>query len=145
MRPHLEFAVQAWSPWLQGDKDTLESSRESGQDCKQTKEKHLQGKEHGAGPKTLEERRTAQNMALVHKFLTEKGVSGLFQRTSGQQRSRTLQSAGEHGLCVQYSRTDPRKNLFAMRMVEPWNRLPDTVKLAEKSEKFRAQLKKHQQ
>jgi ribonucleases P/MRP protein subunit RPP40 len=24
VRPHLEFAVQAWSPWHQADKDTLE-------------------------------------------------------------------------------------------------------------------------
>jgi ribonucleases P/MRP protein subunit RPP40 len=24
VRPHLEFAVQAWSPWLQSDKDVLE-------------------------------------------------------------------------------------------------------------------------
>ncbi len=24
MRPHLEFAVQAWSPWTQQDKDMLE-------------------------------------------------------------------------------------------------------------------------
>ncbi len=88
--------------------------------------------------KTLEERRTAQDMALVHKFLTERGEPGLFKRTSDQQRSRTRQAAGEHGLCVQYARTDPRKNSLAIRTVETWNRLPETVKSAENGEKFRA-------
>jgi ribonuclease P/MRP protein subunit RPP40 len=28
MLAHLEFAVSAWSPWLQGDKDTLERVQE---------------------------------------------------------------------------------------------------------------------
>ncbi len=45
------------------------------------------------GLKTLMERRTAQDMALVHKFLTGKGNLGLFPRTSNQQRSRTRQAA----------------------------------------------------
>jgi len=28
VRPHLEFSAPAWSPWLQGDKDTLEKVQE---------------------------------------------------------------------------------------------------------------------
>jgi hypothetical protein len=28
VRPHLEFAAPAWSPWLQGDKDTFEKVQE---------------------------------------------------------------------------------------------------------------------
>jgi hypothetical protein len=145
VRPHLEFAVPAWSPWLQGDKDILEKVQEravrmvSGLKGNTYKEKCAE-----LGLKTLEERRTAQDMALVHKFLTERGESGLFKRTSDQQRSRTRQAAGEHGLCVQYARTDPRKNSFAIRTVETWNRLPETVKSAENGEKFRARFKKHQ-
>ncbi len=58
--------------------------------------------------KTIEERRTAQDMALVHKYLTLKGESGLFQRTSGQQSSRTGQQPDrEH---IQYARADLRKH-----------------------------------
>jgi hypothetical protein len=56
------------------------------------------------GLKTLEERRKSQDMALVHKFLTEKRESGLFQRMSGQQMYRTRQAAGEHGPCLQYAK-----------------------------------------
>jgi hypothetical protein len=71
-------------------------------------------------------------MALVHKFLTEKGDSGLFQRMSNKQRSRTRQEAGEHELCVQCAKTDPRKHSVATRTVERWNRLPDTIKSGRK-------------
>jgi hypothetical protein len=96
------------------------------------------------GLKKLMERRTAQDIALVHKFLTGKGNLGLFSRALNQQRSRTRQAAKKHGLCVQYARTDPRKHSFATGTVECGNRLLDTVKLPENNEKFRARLKKHQ-
>jgi hypothetical protein len=45
-------------------------------------------------------------MALVHKLLTENTGTGLFQITASQQRVRTRQAAGEHGLSVQFARTD---------------------------------------
>jgi hypothetical protein len=48
-------------------------------------------------------------MALVHKFLTEQTGTDLFRLTSAQNRARTRQAAGEHGLSVQYAWTDPRK------------------------------------
>jgi hypothetical protein len=131
--PHLEFVVPARSPWLQGDKDTLERVQERAvRMVSRLKGKHIRGKCAELGLKTLEERRTAQDMVLVHKFLTEKGDSGLFQRMFNQQRSRTRQAAGEHVLCVQYARTDPRKHSVAKRTVKRWNRLPDTIKSGRK-------------
>ena len=30
IRPHLEFSVQAWSPWCQKDKDLLENVQKKG-------------------------------------------------------------------------------------------------------------------
>jgi hypothetical protein len=66
----------------------------------------------------------------------------MFQRTVTDQRATTRQAAGEHGLGVQYARTDPRKYSFAMQSVEPWNRLPEEIKKATNSEVFRSRLKK---
>jgi hypothetical protein len=40
------------------------------------------------------------------------------------------------------ARTDIRKESFAIRVVETWNRLPDRVKLTEKPESFKKELKK---
>ncbi len=83
-------------------------------------------------------------MALVHKFLTEDTGTELFQRMTTERRSRTRQAAGEHGLSVQYARTDPRKHSFAIRMVGPWNRLPEDIKNSASSELFKSRLKKYQ-
>ena len=81
-------------------------------------------------------------MALVHKFLTEQTGTDLFRLTAAQNRARTRQAAGEHGLSVQYARTDPRKYSFAVRTVVDWNRLPEEVKSSRNGEEFRNKLKK---
>jgi hypothetical protein len=52
---------------------------------------------------------------------------------------RTRQAAATHGLAVQFARTDIKKYSFAVlvRVVEPWNRLPDTLKKAASKEAFK--------
>jgi hypothetical protein len=64
------------------------------------------------GLNTLLERRDAQDMSLVHKFLTEKSGSDMFRQIAANGRAGTRQAAGGHGLSVQYARTDPRKYSF---------------------------------
>jgi hypothetical protein len=82
-------------------------------------------------------------MALVHKFLTEQTGTELFRLTAAQNRARTRQAAGEHGLSVQFARTDPRKySLFAVRTVENWNKLPEEVKTSRNGEEFKNKMKK---
>ncbi len=83
-------------------------------------------------------------MALVHRFLTEDTGTELFQRMTTEQRLRTRQAAGKHGLSVQYARSDPRKHLFMIRMVGPWNRLPEDIKNSASSKLFKSRLKKYQ-
>ncbi len=92
------------------------------------------------GLDTLEKRRQDQDMALVHKFITQPNPAGqaMFNIQNG---ARTRQAAGGHGLAVQYARIDTRKYSFAVRSVECWNRLPETVKTAENGESFRRRLK----
>jgi hypothetical protein len=68
-----------------------------------------------------------------------KNRTELFQRKASQHRMR--QMAGGLGLSVRYSRTDPRKYSFAMRTVEPWNKVPDSVKEAPSGKEFRSRLK----
>jgi hypothetical protein len=83
-------------------------------------------------------KRADQDLALVHKFVTKKDGQTLFNQQSG---ARTRQAAGGHGLTVQYARTDPRKHSFAVRTVEPWNRLPESVRAAETGESFKRRLR----
>ncbi len=48
-------------------------------------------------------------------------------------------------LTVQYARTDPRKYSFAVRTVESWNRLPESVKSGETGESFKRRLRGQQE
>jgi len=54
----------------------------------------------------------------------------------------TRRAAGAKNIASHYARTDIRKESFAIRVVETWNRLPDRVKLIEKPESFKKELKK---
>ncbi len=49
------------------------------------------------GLETLEERRGGQDMALVHKFLTEQTGTELFRLTAAQNRARTRQAGRKTG------------------------------------------------
>jgi hypothetical protein len=50
----------------------------------------------------LEDRRSEQGLALVHKFLTDRTKTDLFRRIPETERARTRQAAGDQGLTVQY-------------------------------------------
>jgi hypothetical protein len=139
VRPHLEFSVPAWSPWLQGDKDTLEKVQEKAvKMVAGLKGDSYLEKCAELGLETLEKRRSDQDLALVYKFVTKSDGQALFSRQDG---ARTRQAAGGHGLTVQYARTDPRKYSFAVRTIDSWNRLPERVKTAETGESFKRRLR----
>jgi hypothetical protein len=67
VRPHLEFASQAWAPWLAGDQEVLEKVQKkavgmvSGLKGKSYEERCAE-----LGLETLETRRIKQDMSLVH-------------------------------------------------------------------------------
>jgi len=65
----------------------------------------------------------------------------LFRRLASQERARTRQAAGGHGLAVQFARTDPRKYSFSVRTVEKWNKLPEEVRAAPSRTAFRDMMK----
>jgi hypothetical protein len=79
---------------------------------------------------------TTSPKTLVFSHLkVKKERFGLQIRAQG--RARTRQAAGEHGLSVQFSWTNPRKFTFAARTVDIWNKLPEDVKISRHSEIFK--------
>jgi len=141
VRPHLEFSVPAWSPWLKGDIEILEGVQEkavkmvSGLKGKSYNERCME-----LGLETLQSRRQDQDMALVYKLLSEGGCS-MFTMAGDREGIRTRQTAGPRALAGQFARTDVRKYSFSVRVVESWNTLPDGVRGAENQEAFKNQLK----
>ncbi len=61
-------------------------------------------------------------MALVHKYIGKENQT-LFMMISENRGARSAKN-----IASQYARTDTRKESFALRVVETWNRLPDRNK-----------------
>ncbi len=78
-------------------------------------------------------------MVLVHKYVDKENQT-LFTMKSEKGEARTRRAAGAKNIASQYARTDIRKESFAIRVVETWNRLLDRVKLTEKPESFKKEL-----
>jgi ribonuclease P/MRP protein subunit RPP40 len=134
--PHVEFATPSWTPWLAGDKEVLEKVQEKAVKMVAG----LKGRERCAelGLETLEERRQSPDMALVHKMMNNGQGTSMFEFGRNDDAGvMTRQAAATHGLAVQFARTDIIKYSFAVRVVEPWNRLPDTLKKAASKEAFK--------
>jgi hypothetical protein len=146
VRPHLEFASPSWSPWLTGDIERLEKVQEkavkmvAGLKSKIYSERCIE-----LGLETLEERRKKQDLALVHKLVREgQEAPMLVPIPEVENRVRTRRAAAAHGLAAQYARTDVRKFSFPVRVVESWNRLPDSVKTTTSKDAFKRMLRQQQ-
>jgi hypothetical protein len=132
VRPHLEFAIPAWSPWYESEKQQLESVQvkainwvtglRAGTYTEKCKE---------LGLASLEVRRWEQDMVQTFKILRGYGninENRFFERMEERQNNRTRLAAGINNLKLPRVRTDIRKNAFSVRVVRSWNSLPDTVK-----------------
>ena len=135
VRPHLEFAVPAWNPWLEGDIQKLEQVQVravamiSGLAGKSYEEKLRE-----LGMESLKERR--ERLDLTQAFKIIKGLDriaarSVFEQVTREEGPRTRLAAGGPGIVIQRAKTDMRKNFFTIRMADKWNKL-DTV-LKEKN------------
>jgi hypothetical protein len=104
---NFEFASQAWSPWLAGDREVLEKVQKkavgmvSGLKGKSYEERCAE-----LGLETLETRRIKQDMSLVHKLISNGGGEELFTAAGGLVGVRTRRAAAPNGLAAQFARTD---------------------------------------
>ena len=109
VRPHLEFSTQAWSPWTEGDKMTVEKVQRkaigmvSGLKA-QTYEERLKE----LGLQTLEERRHQADMFMVHKIIHTSG--GLQSETWFEMAGDSADALNEvmHGVLLFTNRSSSR-------------------------------------
>jgi hypothetical protein len=140
VRPHLEFAVPAWSPWQEGDKEVLERVQKravkmiSGLEG-QTYEERLKE----VGLLTLEERRHQADMVQAYKIVTGKDMvksETWFQSVTVTGRA-TRSADDPLNLRPQASRLETRRHFFSQRVVESWNSIPSSLKQAETVRAFK--------
>ena len=146
IRPHLEFAAAAWSPWHESDKDLLEKvqrraiSMISGLQGKSYEEKLKE-----LGITTLEERRHQSDMVQTYKILHghDKVKSDTLFVRADQSNVQTRNATGPMNLRHQAARLEVRRNFFSQRVVENWNKVPTNIKVACTVNSFKRGYKKH--
>ena len=136
VRPHLEYAVAAWSPWTQGDKEILEAvQRRSVMMVTNLKGKNYSQRLEELGMTTLEERRERGDLIQAYKVLTGKervSYQTWFQMCIELEDMRgTRTRAGMFNVERMEGRLEIRKNFWSVRVANKWNQLPDIVKSAK--------------
>lgn len=131
VRPHVEFASPAWSPWLEQDKSILEKVQNkavnlvAGLTGNSYEEKCKE-----LGLETLEQRRVKQDILQAYKIL--KGVDKvdpdkIFNLTGPVHGRQTCFTADPNNILEDRSRLEIRKHSYAVRVASHWNKLePDT-------------------
>ena len=130
VRPHLEHAVSAWSPWHRKDVETLEKI--------QRRATRRISNVHGTYPErlrqldltTLEERRSRGDAIEVFKYLRgflDVDKESLFTINNSDQ-PKTRQQHSFMPLSIPRANLDLRKHFFSLRAARIWNSLPSDIR-----------------
>ncbi len=140
VRPHLEFATPASSPWLETDIELLERVQKKA--VKQVVGLVGSTYEERCAEldiDTLRARREMADLIQVYKTLKCENDVNIFKRAENMRNTR--QNADPHNLVCPRARLDVRKYSFTVRAVYEWNRLPYEIKNVETIHQFKNALK----
>uniref|UniRef100_A0A8C5N1B7 Reverse transcriptase domain-containing protein n=1 Tax=Leptobrachium leishanense TaxID=445787 RepID=A0A8C5N1B7_9ANUR len=142
VRPHLEYCVQYWRPYLQKDIDILERvQRRATKMVYGLKEKSYQERLNDLNMYSLEKRRDRGDMIETFKYV--KGIhkveeGSIFKRKqSSKTRGHSLRLEGQR------FKSNIRKHYFTERVVDTWNSLPVEVVEAETVIEFKQAWDRH--
>ena len=133
VRPHLEYAVQAWCPWTIGDKEVLEKvQRRAVGMVTNVKGKGYEEKLAAMDMSTLEERRKRGDLIQMYRIMTGKDKVDLSTWfTPAEAREGALSTRLVTG-CLNVEKMrgkkEVRNNFWSVRVIDTWNSLPNSVK-----------------
>ena len=140
IRPHLEYCIQAWSPYLVKDIECLEKvQRRATKMVSGFRNKSYNERLKLLGLTTLSKRRIRGDLIETFKILTDReklNKNDFFQLADQQHglRGHTLK------LFKKRCHTTIRANSFSMRVVDEWNALPQEVVAATSVNCFKNRL-----
>jgi len=147
VRPHLEFAVQAWSPYLKKDKRTLEKvQRRATRQMQGMEGLSYQERLEKTGLYSLECRRQRGDLIETFKILNKlENVqeTDFFKRTKDIPHYPSTRGGPLKLFKIKSCKSDIRKNFFSHRSVNLWNSLPKEIKLTKTVDSFKASLDKY--
>ena len=142
VRPHLEYCIQAWSPYFKKDIDTLERvQRRATKLIPRFKKLSYEERLERLKLIPLEQRRLRGDLIETYKILSNKVD---VNRKIFFQLADTVNLRGNSmKLYKQRSRLIARQNFFSQRVVDFWNDLPNYTVQAPSVNSFKARLDKH--
>jgi len=145
VRPHLEYCVQAWAPWLRKDIDCLERiQRRATKLVSGFKSLSYEQRLDRLHLTTLEARRHRGDLIQAFRILMGKDQvewQQFFQLNSNPHDLR----GHSMKLYIPGVRTTLRKNFFSYRLLHDWNRLPQEVIDADTVLTFKKRLEEFNQ
>ena len=150
VRPKLEHAIAAWSPWMEGDKEVLEKvQRRLIRLISDKKGATYEERLDSVGLTTLADRRVRGDM--IETFRTIKGFNRVdksnwfqFRCSSNTRATRSTVTIVDGDVCerddvlfMEKVRVDTRKFFFTNRVINRWNQLPDEVKNKKSIDAFK--------
>lgn len=145
IRPHLEFAVQAWAPWQQGDIEMMESvQRKMVTQVAGLKGRTYEERLEEMGMVTLEDRRNELDLIQTYKIV--QGVDEVereewFNFIPENRVQRTRATDGGLNMLKERTSLETRRQFFSQRVIDKWNSLPLETKQAKSVQSFKNQLR----
>ena len=140
VRPHLEYAVQAWCPYAAKDIDILEKVQKRFVRQVSGISGTYEDKLKKIGLTTLAERRVRGDCIETFKMLngiTRVDPSTWFKKLSRTGGAQTRLSRDPLALQTRMSRLDLRKNFFSVRLPPLWNSLPLNIRQSKSVNEFK--------
>ena len=148
VRPHLDYCAPVWSPWNIGDRDILEAvQRRAVGMVTNLRGRTYEERLAELGMVTLEKRRERGDLIQAYKVLSGKDQvdpQTWFTRIQPREVGTTTRAAsGTMNVVRNEGRTDIRRNFWSVRVCDPWNRLPDSIKDQATTNSFKNALDNH--
>ncbi len=144
VRPHLEFASPAWSPWSKADIDLIEGIQKKAVNMVVgLRGRGYEEKCKELGLDQLIVRREWADLIQVYKIIHEidrVDPNTLFTKAMGATRQ-TRQNSDLLNIRPVLSRLEVRKNSFVPRAINKWNALPAEIKSKKPLSAFKTSLK----
>ena len=141
VRPHLEYGVQFWNPYLVKDIKLLENvQRRATRMVGELKGLSYEDRLKECNLFSLSRRRLRGDMIQVFKIL--KGIDKVEIKELGWEVNERETRGHSLKLVKHYSRLDLRKNYFTQRVVDYWNKLPSDVVSVSTVESFKVKIDK---
>ena len=126
VRPHLEFCNQFWNPHLKCDIELIERvQRRATRGIVELRGKPYIERLREAGLFSLERRRTRGDLIQVFKIL--KGMDKIRFEDLFEPRNNSRLRGHSATLVLQKCRLDIKKYFFSNRVVNSWNKLPESL------------------